>query len=305
MLPSPARPSAGATSIGFYTRFGDVRELLEKVDDRYVIANAGDELALRFSEPSPPREGWVRDFVLIGDGWNKDGDYNTAQSKTVLPLPSHRRPGYDGPLTALEDDPVFRFHPDDWREYHTRYVTSSEFQRGLRPVLDRRTASADRSNPMKRFARAGVIVLFAGLLVTLRVLNHRSTTGATGARAVSGPAATSKAQSSIARYGLNLEEVSRSAGVDFVHAAPKLDAKLDHIMPQIASMGASVAVADFDRDGWHDFYATSSGEDTLNRLYRNQGDGTFRDVAAVARDRRRKPRRQRSLDGRSLGRLRQ
>ena len=65
-----------------------------------------------------------------------------------------------------------------------------------------------------------------------------------------------------------------------MHAAPKLDAKLDHIMPQIASMGASVAVADFDRDGWHDFYATSSGEDTLNRLYRNQGDGTFRDVAA-------------------------
>ena len=50
-------------------------------------------------------------------------------------------------------------------------------------------------------------------------------------------------------------------------------------MPQIASMGASVAVADFDRDGWQDFYATDSGEGSLNRLYRNLGDGTFRDVA--------------------------
>ena len=44
-------------------------------------------------------------------------------------------------------------------------------------------------------------------------------------------------------------------------------------------MGAAVAVADFDRDGWQDFYVTNSGEGSLNRLYRNQGDGTFKDVA--------------------------
>jgi hypothetical protein len=136
---------------------------------------------------------------------------------------------------------------------------------------------------MKQFARAGVIVLFIGLLVALRVLNHRSTTGATapgaGTSSGSGAVSASAALNSVARHGLFLEEVSRSAGVDFVHTAPKLDAKLDHIMPQIASMGASVAVADFDRDGWQDFYTTSSGEESLNRLYRNQGDGTFRDVA--------------------------
>ena len=52
-------------------------------------------------------------------------------------------------------------------------------------------------------------------------------------------------------------------------------------MPQVASMGASVAVADFDRDGWQDFYVTNSGEGSLNRLYRNNGDGTFADVAAA------------------------
>ena len=122
--------------IGFYTRFGDVRELLKAVDDRYVIANAGDELALRFPAPPPPPEGWVRDFVLIGDGWNKDGDFNTAFSQTVLPLPSHARPGYDSPPGALEDDPVYRFHPEDWREYHTRYITPGDFQNGLRPRWD-------------------------------------------------------------------------------------------------------------------------------------------------------------------------
>ena len=40
-------------------------------------------------------------------------------------------------------------------------------------------------------------------------------------------------------------------------------------------MGAAVAVADFDRDGWPDFYVTNSAEGSLNHLYRNQGDGTF------------------------------
>ena len=53
----------------------------------------------------------MRDFVLIGDGWNKDGDYNTAFSKTVLPLPSHAQPSYDTPPGELEDDPVYRQHP--------------------------------------------------------------------------------------------------------------------------------------------------------------------------------------------------
>ena len=28
--------------IGYYTRYGDVRELLAQVDDRYVIMNSGD-----------------------------------------------------------------------------------------------------------------------------------------------------------------------------------------------------------------------------------------------------------------------
>ncbi|HEV3163374.1 MAG TPA: FG-GAP-like repeat-containing protein, partial [Isosphaeraceae bacterium] len=132
--------------IGYYTRFGDVRELLNVVDDRYVIANAGDELALRFEAPPPAPAGWLRDFVLIGDGWNKDGDYNTAFSKTVLPLPSHQRPGYDTPPGALEDDPVFRFHPDDWREYHTRYLTPRVFQGGLRPQVDLGPRSRSESN---------------------------------------------------------------------------------------------------------------------------------------------------------------
>lgn len=83
------------------------------------------------------------------------------------------------------------------------------------------------------------------------------------------------------RHGFRLVESARRLGIDFVHHAPTFDARLGHIMPQVAAMGASVAVADFDRDGWQDFYVTTSGEGGLNRLYRNTGAGSFTDVAGA------------------------
>jgi hypothetical protein len=91
--------------------------------------------------------------------------------------------------------------------------------------------------------------------------------------------AATDAGTALTRYGFQLEEVSKRAGISFLHRAPRLDSKLDHIMPQVASMGAAVSVVDFDRDGWQDLYVTNSGEGSLNSLYRNQRDGTFKDVA--------------------------
>jgi Tfp pilus assembly protein PilF len=118
---------------GFYTRYGDVRELLEKVDDRYVIMNAGDELGLRFESLPAPANGTARDFVVISDGWEKDGDYNTAFGRTVLPLPRHDWPAYDTMPARLQDDPVYRRHPDDWLSYHTRYVGVESFNDAMVP----------------------------------------------------------------------------------------------------------------------------------------------------------------------------
>ena len=118
---------------GFHTRYGDVRELLQNIDDRYVIMNAGDEMRLTFPALPAPENGWTRDFVLIGDGWVKDGNVNTTFSKTVLPLPAHDLPDYDTPPGQLEDDPVYCRHVEDWQTYHTRYVTPSLFERGIRP----------------------------------------------------------------------------------------------------------------------------------------------------------------------------
>lgn len=118
--------------VGYYTRFGDVKELVQKIDDRYVIMNAGDELVFKFKAPPAPPKGWKRDFVLIGDGWVKDGDYNTGHSKTVIPLPYHGMEDYAWNPGKLEDDPVYQKHKEDWARYHTRYITPRLLRTALR-----------------------------------------------------------------------------------------------------------------------------------------------------------------------------
>jgi hypothetical protein len=104
------------------------------VDDRYVIMNSGDEMSFRFAEQPPPLVGWVRDFVIVGDGWIKDGDYNSTFSKTVQPLPYHAERDYTARPGRLEDEWTYRHHPEDWQTYHTRYVTPEVFKNALRDM---------------------------------------------------------------------------------------------------------------------------------------------------------------------------
>ncbi|MDB5386631.1 MAG: Tetratricopeptide repeat protein [Planctomycetaceae bacterium] len=118
--------------IGYHTRYGDIRELLQKVDDRYAILCGGDEVVLQFTVPAAVPAGWKRDFIWVCDGWVKDGDLNTRFGKTVLPLPSHDLKSYDTPPGRLEDDPVYRRHSHDWEVFHTRYVTPQNYEQGLR-----------------------------------------------------------------------------------------------------------------------------------------------------------------------------
>jgi hypothetical protein len=121
-------------------------------------------------------------------------------------------------------------------------------------------------------AKILVTVVFVALLATPLVLKRLA------ARREAGTARLEASQA-LARYGFHLQEVAKASGINFVHQAPTLDHKLDHIMPQVASMGAGASVVDFDRDGWQDIYLTNSGEGSKNSLYRNLGDGTFKDVA--------------------------
>lgn len=115
-------------------------------------------------------------------------------------------------------------------------------------------------------------LFFAGLLATPVFLKR------TPALPGSGPAPDAKS-AALSRYGFFFEEVSHAAGIDFMHHAPTLDPKLAPIMPEVASMGASVSIVDYDRDGWPDIYVVDSREGGKNALYHNLRDGTFKDVA--------------------------
>lgn len=117
---------------GYYTRFGDVKELLSGVEGRMVLMNAGDELVLRFPALPDPPPGFKRDFVIVGNGWIKDGDLNSVFSKTLLPLPSRETNDYSTPPGRLEDDPVFKRFREDWKDFHTRYVAPDGFRAKVR-----------------------------------------------------------------------------------------------------------------------------------------------------------------------------
>ena len=84
---------------GNYTRYGDVTNLVETSDNKYVIFGSGDEVAVDFDVskmPDPP-EGWVRDYFFYADGFAKDMDFYAAHGDTVAPLPIHTLTPYPYP----------------------------------------------------------------------------------------------------------------------------------------------------------------------------------------------------------------
>jgi hypothetical protein len=116
---------------GRYTRYGDVAELLQTVDDRFVVMGSGDEVSLSFDahDLPPLPAGWQRDFLLVVDGWAKDGDANTAHSQTVGPLPYHGMPQY--PYEAPHAYPETPEH----RLYQEHYLTRPAL-RLIRPLTE-------------------------------------------------------------------------------------------------------------------------------------------------------------------------
>jgi enediyne biosynthesis protein E4 len=121
------------------------------------------------------------------------------------------------------------------------------------------------------FKQALIGLFFAGQLVTVWALNRAGTEK---------PEEPLAPELALQRYGFYLRDHAKEAGLNFTHGSPRdLDKDLKHILPIVASMGASVSVVDFDRDGNLDVYVVTSREGGKNKLFRNLGNGKFRDVA--------------------------
>ncbi len=83
------------------------------------------------------------------------------------------------------------------------------------------------------------------------------------------------------------EDITVAAGVARAHRNRAFENPYAHIMEGYTALGAAVAVADFDGDGWEDLFVTDSSEQGRNQLYRShgvdaEGNLTFSDVAARA-----------------------
>ncbi len=126
------RRSPWKTMIGAYTRQGDVRPLVARADDRFVIAAPGDEVAVSFDATrlAPLREGQRRTFLLLADGFSKEMDLNSASPDVVEPLPFHGMSAYPYPASERPHDSAAM------RQYRADYNTR-RIHRPLPPLLPR------------------------------------------------------------------------------------------------------------------------------------------------------------------------
>jgi tetratricopeptide (TPR) repeat protein len=111
--------------VGAYTRYGDVRPLLDSIDDKFAVFGSGDEVALDFDPaklPALPRD-WVRDYFFVANGYEKDMDFYAYRGDTVDPLPFRDMRTYPYPGQSFPSDAE---HLNYLLEYNTRFMSGNE-----------------------------------------------------------------------------------------------------------------------------------------------------------------------------------
>ncbi|HEX8336893.1 MAG TPA: ASPIC/UnbV domain-containing protein, partial [Pyrinomonadaceae bacterium] len=120
-----ARVSADSpwkTFPGRYTREGDVRGLLKRADDLFVVSRTGDEISLSFDAAQLPAlpAGWTRTFLLYADGFSKEMNIHSSSPDQLAPLPYHGMRAY--PYAAPDAHAPVPARGDYVERYNTRVV---------------------------------------------------------------------------------------------------------------------------------------------------------------------------------------
>lgn len=105
---------------GSFTRTGDVKPLLNQVDDTFVISKTGDELVLSFDVLPELPAGKKYTFLLYADGYSKEMDINSGSPEAVYPMPFKGMTKY--PYGADERFPMNEEKLKIYDEYTTRTV---------------------------------------------------------------------------------------------------------------------------------------------------------------------------------------
>jgi tetratricopeptide (TPR) repeat protein len=114
-----------ARPAGAYTRYGNVRPLLNASDDKFAVFESGDEVALDFDPANLPAlpQGWVRDYFFAADGYEKDMDFYAYHGDNVEPLPFRDMGTYP---YAGKSFPADAEHFNYLLEYNTRFMSGNE-----------------------------------------------------------------------------------------------------------------------------------------------------------------------------------
>ncbi len=149
---------------GAYTRYGNVRPLLGKLDDEFVVLGSGDEVALDFDPQTLPKlaSGWKRDYLFFADGFVKDMDFYASDGLTVDMLPFHQMPAY--PYSARVSYLSSKQRLDYVLNYNTRFhsgqsaasyrfqyaAPSAPSQPGIKPAQRKKSEKPQRSPRPRR-----------------------------------------------------------------------------------------------------------------------------------------------------------
>jgi hypothetical protein len=83
------------------------------------------------------RKGWVRTFFVMGDGFSKEMDINSASPDVVSPLPYHGMTAYPYPADAVPE--ALRRQAERQEQYDTRVVA--------RPIAPLELAQRGEASP--------------------------------------------------------------------------------------------------------------------------------------------------------------